>query len=57
MARPRVRRGKAKLCRSEGLRCGEATAHNMKNAVFDFCFVIPLLRGLVYWTNEDLISV
>ena len=25
--------------------------------VFRFCFVFPLLRGLVYWTNEDPISV
>ena len=22
-----------------------------------FCFAIPLFRGLVYWTNEDPISV
>ena len=22
-----------------------------------FCFVFPLLRGLIYWTNEDLIRV
>ena len=35
----------------------EATVHSMKNDVFWFCFVIPLLRGLFYWTNEDFISV
>ena len=53
LVRPRVRRGEAELHR------GEATVNNMKNVVFWFwfCFVIPLLQGLVYWTNEDLISV
>ena len=25
--------------------------------VFLSCFAIPLFQGLVYWTNEDLISV
>ena len=28
-----------------------------RNCCVLFCFVFPLLRGLVYWTNEDPISV
>ena len=59
--KPRVRRGVAKLHHSEGLSrnvavlCRDvATVHSMKIFVF---FFFPLLRGLVYWTNEDPISV
>ena len=39
------------------LRRSVATVHNMEIFVFLFCFVFPLLQGLVYWTNEDPISV
>ena len=59
--KPRVRRGVGKLRRDEGLRRsvvvlrrGIATVHRH---VFLSCFAIPLFRGLVYWTNEDPISV
>ena len=41
----------------EGLRHDVATVHNMEIFGVLFCFVFPLLRGLVYWTNEDPISV
>ena len=34
-----------------------STIHNMEIFGVLFCFVFPLLRGLVYWTNEDPISV
>ena len=33
------------------------TVHNMEIFSVLFCLVFSLLRGLVYWTNEDLISV
>ena len=65
---PRVRRGVAllrhgeglrrnvtMLRRREGLRRNIATIHSME--IFVFCFVLLLFRGLVYWTNEDPISV
>ena len=55
--KPQARRGIAKLSSSEGLRRGVATVHSMEIFVSLFCFVFSLLRGLVYWTNEDLISV
>ena len=56
---PRVRRGVAML------RCGKGLRHSVvvlchttwKILVFCFVFVFPLLRGLLYWTNEDHISV
>ena len=51
--KPQVRRGVAKLCRGEGLRRSVA----LFTDVFLSCFDIPLFRGLVYWTNEDPISV
>ena len=45
-----LRRSKGMLCR------GVTTVHSIKIYVFClFCF--PILRGLVYWTNEDPISV
>ena len=39
------------------LRRGVATVHSMVNFGALFCFTFLLLRGLVYWINEDLISV
>ena len=62
--KPRVRRGVVKLRHGGGLRCSVAvlrhsvaTAHIMEIFVFLFWFFFPLLQGLVYWTNEDPISV
>ena len=54
--KPRVRRGVAKLRRDEGL-CRNVGVALFHRHVFLSCFAIPLFRGLVYWTNEDLISV
>ena len=34
-----------------------STIHNMENFGLLSCFVIPLFRGLVYWTNENPVSV
>ena len=47
------------------LRCSKATPQQrprpwrstVHRHVFLLCFAIPLFRGLVYWTNEDPISV
>ena len=39
------------------VRRGVATVHSMENFCVLFCFAIPLFRGLVYWTNDDPISV
>ena len=55
--KPRVHRRVAELLCDEGQRCDVATIHSMENFVFCFVFFIPLFRGLVYWTNEDPISV
>ena len=59
--KPRVCRGVAKVRHGKGLRrsvamlCrGVATVHRH---MFLSCFAIPLFRGLVYWTNDDPISV
>ena len=51
-----VRRGVAKLRRDEGLRRSIAVLRRgiVHRHVFLSCFVIPLFRGLVYWTNEDI---
>ena len=51
------------LCHGEGLRHSVAVlhrgiaVHSMESFGVLFCFVFLLLRGLVYWTNEDPISV
>ena len=34
-----------------------STVHSMANFDALFRFAIPLFRGLVYWTNEDPVSV
>ena len=33
------------------------TVHSIENCCVLFSFAIPSFRGLVYWINEDLISV
>ena len=64
LVKPWVRRDIAKLRRGKGLhssiavlRRGVATVHSME--IFVFCFVLffRYFRGLIYWTNEDPISV
>ena len=62
--KPRVSRGVANLRHGEGLHHSivvlhrsVTTVHNMEIFVFLFFFVFPLLRGLVYWFNENPISV
>ena len=56
-ARPRGGFGHPRVrCDEAPLRCDE---HCSQHKIFGvlFHFVFSLLRGLVYWTNEDLISV
>ena len=63
---PRRGRAERRLRQASGtLRCSTATPQKrprpwcstIHRHVFLLCFAIPLFRGLVYWTNEDPISV